>query len=192
MKARPRPSRRLDRARWIDAALDAIETGGPGAVAVAPLARQLGVTKGSFYWHFTDRRELLSAALEVWLTRHTTEPEQRFAAISDPGARLRSMFSYALLEVRPTVIVQLLAHLDDPDIAAVVRRATDRRIELIATAYRELGLPRAAARNQALLAYGSFLGFAQLRRDPPAGLATDAQTRRFLQHAQRALIDPVH
>jgi AcrR family transcriptional regulator len=73
-----------DRARWIDAALAAIETGGSDAVAVSPLARSLSVTKGSFYWHFADRRELLRAALGTWLTRHTFEAERRFGAITDP------------------------------------------------------------------------------------------------------------
>src|SRR4051794_41398282 len=50
------PDRTLDRERWEAAALDAFEAGGLRAVAVEPLARALGVTKGSFYWHFKDRR----------------------------------------------------------------------------------------------------------------------------------------
>jgi AcrR family transcriptional regulator len=180
---------RLDRARWIDAALEAIETGGPDAVAVAPLARSLGVTKGSFYWHFTDRRELLRAALGTWLTRYTIEAQQRFGAIADPRLRLRSLFRYAMIELRPTVIVQLLAHADDPDIAATVDEATRRRIEFISAAYRELGLSATAARDQALLAYSAFLGFAHLTRDPGPALASPRALRRLLNHTQRALVD---
>jgi AcrR family transcriptional regulator len=182
-------SRRLDRARWVDAALEAIETGGPDAVAVVRVARDLGVTKGSFYWHFADRRELLRAALDAWFERYTTEPEERFGAIRDPRERLRSLFSYATLELEPTVIVELLAHLDDPDIATTVKQATERRIELLTRAYRELGLPPARARDQALLAYSTFLGFAQLRQDPSEALATDRQTRRLLERALEALVD---
>jgi len=187
--ARAKASPRLDRARWIEAALEAIETGGPDAVAIVPLARRLGVTKGSFYWHFSDRRELLRAALDAWLERYTAEPEKRFGAISDPRERLRCLFSNAVLDVRPTVIVQLLARVDDPDIAAVVRQASERRIGLLARGYRELGLPPAQARDQALLAYSSFLGFAQLVRDPPRALAGDRQVRRLLEHALTALVD---
>ena len=44
--------RRLDREDWIAAGLGALERGGVEAVAVVPLARELGVTRGSFYWHF--------------------------------------------------------------------------------------------------------------------------------------------
>lgn len=47
------------RSAWIDAALDAMAEGGLGAVRVEALARTLGVTKGGFYWHFTDRQALL-------------------------------------------------------------------------------------------------------------------------------------
>jgi AcrR family transcriptional regulator len=189
VECQPKPARRLDRAQWIDAALAAIETGGPDAVAVGPLARSLGVTKGSFYWHFADRRELLRAALGTWLTRHTIEAEQRFSAITDPRQRLRSLFSYAMIELRPTVIVQLLAHVDDPDIAVAVGEAARRRIEFLAAAYRELGLSPATARDQAILAYSAFLGFAQLSRDPEPAVATRGHLRRLLNHTQHALID---
>jgi len=44
---------------WVEAARSAMVEGGIDAVAVEPLARRLGVTKGSFYWHFKDRRALL-------------------------------------------------------------------------------------------------------------------------------------
>jgi AcrR family transcriptional regulator len=189
VKRRRQRTHRLDRTRWIDAALAAIETGGPDAVAVGPLARSLGVTKGSFYWHFADRRELLRAALATWLTRHTAATEERFGAIIDPGERLRSLFGYAMVELRPTVIVQLLAHVDDPDIAVAVNEATRRRIEFIAGAYRELGLSPATARDQALLAYSAFLGFAQLIRDPEPAVAGQRQLRRLLNHTRRVLID---
>ena len=46
----------------IRAAIDAFERSGPAGVAIVPLARQLGVTRGSFYWHFKSRDELLVAA----------------------------------------------------------------------------------------------------------------------------------
>jgi AcrR family transcriptional regulator len=51
---------------WLRAARLALLHGGPDAVRVEPLARALGVTKGSFYWHFRDRRALLEALLREW------------------------------------------------------------------------------------------------------------------------------
>ena len=60
-----RPNR-LSAEDWALAALDVIAEQGLAAVAVEPLARRLGVTKGSFYWHFPSREALLVAALERW------------------------------------------------------------------------------------------------------------------------------
>jgi AcrR family transcriptional regulator len=50
---------RTPRSHWIGAGLDALATGGPEAMRVEALAQALGVTKGSFYWHFDDRGALL-------------------------------------------------------------------------------------------------------------------------------------
>src|SRR5687768_1801925 len=93
----------LDREGWERAALAAIERGGPAAVAVAPLARDLGVTKGSFYWHFETRAELLDGALALWEREHTAALIDRFEAIADPRARLVALIRYSIEDIQPTV-----------------------------------------------------------------------------------------
>ncbi|MGB9368496.1 MAG: helix-turn-helix domain-containing protein, partial [Xanthobacteraceae bacterium] len=70
---------RLDAGAWIAAGFDALADGGIDAVRVEPLAKALGITKGSFYWHFADRRALLDAMLESWA-------EGRIAAIREQAA----------------------------------------------------------------------------------------------------------
>ena len=57
---------RRTRDHWLRAARLALLHNGPEAVRVEPLARDLGVTKGSFYWHFRDRGALLEALLVEW------------------------------------------------------------------------------------------------------------------------------
>jgi AcrR family transcriptional regulator len=51
---------------WVRAARLALLKGGVQAVRVERLARDLHVTKGSFYWHFKDREELLELLLREW------------------------------------------------------------------------------------------------------------------------------
>ncbi len=53
----------LTAADWTEAALVALARGGLAAVGVEPLAKELGATKGSFYWHFADRNELIVSTL---------------------------------------------------------------------------------------------------------------------------------
>ena len=59
-------ARSLEPADWIKAAFRALTAGGPQAVRAEKLARDLGVTKGSFYWHFDDLPALQSAMLVHW------------------------------------------------------------------------------------------------------------------------------
>ncbi len=59
-------SERLGPEAWVAAAFSMLGKGGVEAVRVEPLAERLGVTKGSFYWHFKDRRALLDAVLDAW------------------------------------------------------------------------------------------------------------------------------
>ena len=52
------------RKEWLRTARLALLRGGPDEVRVERLARDLRVTKGSFYWHFKDREELLAKLWE--------------------------------------------------------------------------------------------------------------------------------
>jgi AcrR family transcriptional regulator len=58
--------RNLAKEDWLRAARLALLQRGPGEVRVELLARKLRVTKGSFYWHFKDREDLLSHLLREW------------------------------------------------------------------------------------------------------------------------------
>ena len=60
-----RKKQQLNRNDWLLAALDMC-VGGIDTIKVAPLAADIGVTTGSFYWHFKNRGELLNALLEFW------------------------------------------------------------------------------------------------------------------------------
>src|SRR3546814_1862651 len=80
---------------WAEAALDAIAGGGLDAVAVEPLARRLGVTKGSFYWHFANRDALLRAALQRWEQTETDDIVARIGPESDPYVRIVKLFKSA-------------------------------------------------------------------------------------------------
>ena len=51
---------------WLDAAQRRLVNGGIDAVKIGPLAEDLKVTRGSFYWHFRDRSHLLETLLAQW------------------------------------------------------------------------------------------------------------------------------
>jgi AcrR family transcriptional regulator len=57
---------RLTREDWFRTGLEALAKSGPGAVKAVKLARMLGVTTGSFYWHFSSLGEFRAGLLEYW------------------------------------------------------------------------------------------------------------------------------
>ena len=101
---------RLSAEDWARAALDAIAEQGVGAVAVEPLARRLGVTKGSFYWHFPSRDALLQAALEEWERNERELVFGSMEAIADPRARLRALFQLVAGELTSHIIYSCLLY----------------------------------------------------------------------------------
>ena len=57
---------RLSKEEWLARALEVLGKKGAGELTVESLARQLGVTKGSFYWHFRDRADFFRQLIEYW------------------------------------------------------------------------------------------------------------------------------
>src|SRR5256886_10621558 len=82
---------RLDSQTWIAAAFDALAEGGIDTVRVEPLAKALGITKGSFYWHFADRRALLDAMLHSWMEGRIAAIRQQATDRGDPAVALRQL-----------------------------------------------------------------------------------------------------
>ena len=176
----PTASSRLSRDSWIDAALEILLQSGPDAVAVQPLARQLGATKGSFYWHFTSRDDLLRATLERWETVATDDVIASVEAKSDdPHTRAELLFEDVTTGRHPGELL-LLAGTEHPDVAAAVERVTNRRIEYVARLLRSSGLTPAAAHRRATLAYAAYLGHAQLVLSVPGVLPQNTRGRRAL------------
>lgn len=173
---------------WAAAALDELEVSGVRALSAQAVARRLGVSKGGLYHHFEDRRALLRAALDLWEARHVAALSDRFEEIADPRERLRRILHYAAIEMRPTIILQLLAAADDPDVAAALARSSEARLVLLRRIFRQLGATRAGAEHRAILTYSHYLGLAQLRAHAPGVLATPARTRAHLREVEAGLL----
>ena len=79
---------------WIEAATAVLVDHGIDSVRVDVLAGQLEVTRGSFYWHFRDREDLLRRVLAAWRQRATEQLTQRLErAHADPREQLRDVIS---------------------------------------------------------------------------------------------------
>lgn len=186
------PKRRLHRTDWEQAALAAIADAGLAAVAVEPLARALGVTKGSFYAHFATRDDLIEAALASWQRSHGVDGLTRYAAIDDPAQRLTELLRSAVTFSQsgaPSVHVSLLGELHDPRVREAVAAVTRSRLELLTASYRQLGLPPRRAAHRARILYAAYVGLLQMARESLDAPLAEREIGRFITELRSTLID---
>ena len=176
-----RTVKRLSPEDWERAALDAIGARGLRGVAVEPLARKLGVTKGSFYAHFRDRDHLVDAALRRWEQAHIDAFAASMESSEDPAQRLRALLALATSAARKgTIQGRLLLESDDPRVRRALKRVTEVRLRRLEATFEELGHPRSVAARRATVAYAAYIGLLQLAREVPERLADEAALGREL------------
>jgi AcrR family transcriptional regulator len=158
-KTAVRPRSLLTPERWIEAATEVLVDQGIDHVRVDVLARALKVTRGSFYWHFGEREDLLRAVLQAWRTRATEQLTARLErAHADPGEQLRDLISLpfrgrsAVRAARIELAIRAWAR-RDAMARAVVDEADASRIGYIAQVFSALGFGIAEARARAFMLY---------------------------------------
>ncbi len=153
------------RAQWLVAGLESLRKGGVGEVRVERLAADLGITKGSFYWHFKNRSDLLEALLEHWSREMTDVEFERIQA-------MRGGLAARLLALAEDVLEKGMGRYDpairawarsERKVAAAVAQVDRRRVRALAGFFEEGGFAPAEARTRARLFYTFLLGEPQVR-----------------------------
>lgn len=173
MKSKPAapPTPTLDVTSWIEAALDALAEGGIDAVRVDPLAKRLGITRGSFYWHFKDRAALHKAMLKQWRKRATYVVGDRLErSAPDAGERLRQTLALPSSGPRATraaAIEMAIRHWArrDEEAAAAVQLIDKQRLTYYAKLFTELGHSEKEARKRAYVFYAGLMSQALIVTD---------------------------
>lgn len=158
---------RLNPSDWIHAAVRRLGQDGVDQVRVELLAKDLKVSKGSFYWHFGDRAALLNALLEAW------EEEATQAIIDEvdghpgpPADRLWALMR-RVFQTPPTVDLLETAlrawATRDEAARAAVQRVDKRRMRYVAGLLTELGMGKTEARRRSELLYRALIGEFALR-----------------------------
>jgi len=155
----------LNPSDWELATLNVIAHQGVNAVAIEPLARELGVTKGSFYWHFNNRMDLIACALKRWRDDDRAVIEEKVLVIEDPKERLKAWF---MLSAEPSqshlIYATLLADRQHKLVAKVLKEITLERLNHLQQSYRDIGYSDDRAKQQALLAYYVYVGYLHMAK----------------------------
>jgi AcrR family transcriptional regulator len=165
--------RRLEKSDWLDHALDRLAAEGHGALKAQTLAKGLGVTRGSFYWHFEDLDAFKRDLIAHWTDRTTEELMRAVVREGDAEAQLRGMLrrafrSGAALERAVRAWATVDAHVAD-----LVAAVDWRRIRFAEQLLEALGVAPSATGPRARMLYWAAIGRLMMAR-PDAEDLTEA------------------
>jgi AcrR family transcriptional regulator len=150
---------RTPRGAWVDVALQALAEGGPHAVRVEALAARLGVSKGGFYWHFTDRRALLEEMLDTWEKTGTEDIIARVdSRTADPRAKVQKLFDLSSSADFPVELAIRDWSRRDGDVAKRLHRVDNRRMAYLRSLFGQFCVNENDVEARSMLAYSLLIG----------------------------------
>ncbi|BAL25051.1 transcriptional regulator, TetR family [Azoarcus sp. KH32C] len=160
----------LDRNAWVQAATEVLAEEGISGLRVEVLAKRLKVTKGSFYWHFQDRRDLLMAVLQVWKEGRIRDIVKQTRA--EPGRELQQIYHvidvYSTSRSRRGAMIELAVRdwaRRDSDAAAIVAEVDDWRLRCARELFLACGVPMEEASSRCMLLYAYVFGISLMIYD---------------------------
>lgn len=166
-KKKKSPDAKLGRQDWINAGLMVLAEGGVEAVRIEPLAKRMNMTKGSFYWHFKNRNDLLDAILAEWVELDTNGIIKQVDQIdADPKTTLLYLLelAYADNEFMPGLADGRIENAirawakTDQKVAELIAQVDQKRLNYTKALFLKIGFSEAEALVRARLAYYSLVG----------------------------------
>ena len=158
----------LDREAWVRGAVAVLAEHGAEGLRVEVLAKRLGVTKGSFYWHFKDRSDLQDAVLEHW--REGRIRDIRKQTLAHPGAEVAALLHtievYSSARNRKGIAIEAAVRdwaRRDAQAAIVVEQVDAERLACSCRLFLACGLPPHEAQARSLLLYAYVFGVSLMR-----------------------------
>ena len=158
---------RQSKTTWVLGALEQLKTAGIESVKIVPLAKQLKVTSGSFYWHFKNRRELHEAILKYWEIEMTDVAIVRARSFTDdPKQRIWKLMEQ-VMETGLAAYDLAIWHWAQSDRGAmkVFRRAIEKRFRFAKWMFEQAGFSEAEAESRGRLMVVYMMGESTLVPD---------------------------
>ncbi len=156
---RRRPAKSAD--DWVRAAFRVLARRGADGVRVEPLAVELGVTKGSFYWHFADRAALLTSILAEWERMATSQVIALVDGVKGaPRERLLRLLEVTVKHPNAAPIEQAIRAWGarDGKVRQALERVDARRVDYVRDLLVAGGVERSRAARRSQLMYLALLG----------------------------------
>lgn len=163
---------------WITAGTDLLALEGARGVQISVLCQHLGVTKGSFYWHFKSLAELFVRLLSNWRQRATLDIIDRLAATQvHAGKAVIALLALPRRTTsrRGTGLEQSIRDWArrDPQADHAVQEIDRLRLDFFERMLRAQGLAQEHVRARSYLAYCIMMGDSILQRSFQGSLSEE-------------------
>ncbi len=149
----------LTRQDWIRQGLQVLAKSGVEAVRVEPLAKLMGVTKGSFYWHFKNRGDLLEAVFQAWMERQTYGIIEQVEELGgDATNKLLYLFELAVQDDGRVENAIRAWATHDAKITTLLAQVDQRRLDYTQDLFVQIGFAPAEALVRARMVYYALVG----------------------------------
>jgi AcrR family transcriptional regulator len=169
---------RLTPQDWVKAGLRALATDGASGLKVGTMATALGVSRGSFYWHFTDFADFRGQLLASWRDRTVDRVIREFKDDRAAPGRLKRLVKRAFFGKRGLDRAIRIWAADEPEVAAMVAAVDARRVGYMAQLLVEAGVAHEHAQPRAAFLYWAYLGQA-IVMDPATAAVNEAALERI-------------
>jgi AcrR family transcriptional regulator len=179
-----RRTSRVSKQQWLAKALEVfIQKGEPG-INIELLAREIGVAKAGFYWHFKDRAELLDQLLDYWSDEYTGVIINNVTVLELPAAE-RLLTIMEMIEEHDLAGLDLHFHVwarKDAKVARKVQKVIRERLDYLRNTFAELGFSGDEVEMRARLFLAYEANESLMFRFKTRGQVKRLQQRRWRQY----------
>ena len=137
----------LTREEWLERALNVVSTGGGAKLRIDNLVKEIGVTKGSFYWHFKNRNDFVRSLIDYWHEHYTLTVSDYLDGIEGSAEeKMRKLMEMVFVEqlARHDLAIRSWA-IAEPELRALVKRTDDHRLKYLRMLFTGMGFSEGGA-----------------------------------------------
>jgi AcrR family transcriptional regulator len=149
---------RLTRDVWIAHGFDVLRNKGHEMLKAEPMAKSLGVSRGSFYWHFPSLGDFHAALLAAWRQQNTENIIAELQELPDPRAQLSTLLQRSIHTPQPLENGMRRWGGTNPEVAAALAQVDQLRTDYVTHLLVGLGVAQDAAQDRAILMTWAFIG----------------------------------
>ena len=137
----------LSQEEWLERALEVLSREGGAKLRIASLVAAVGVTKGSFYWHFKSREDFVHRLIDYWHKRYTLTVSDYLDEFEGSAEeKLRKLMNMVFVDqlTRHDLAIRSWA-IAEPKLRDLVKRTDDHRLNYLCKLFASVGFDEEAS-----------------------------------------------